>query len=183
MRATAQLGRGVRLAATWTMLCAMLPLLGACGDEVSAPKQAEEIPTDSTQSKTLAKTGWLTVHDKISPAQWLASREAGHDVELEDPRVKALHKKLQDAKSVFGTPYRMTANRAVQLEEMIDKEGWEHEDAAELITTFTEIGVSKTSGEGFGQLAQAYFQLRKQGLSRDEALQYIQDEAKETSGQ
>lgn len=150
--------------------------LGACGDEVSAPETAEELPTDNTGSTELAKKDWLTVHDKISPAQWLASREAGHDVELEDARVRELHKMLQDAKGVFGTPYRMTANRAVQLEEMIDEEGWEHEDAADLIVTITEVGESNTSGQGFGQIAQAYYQLRKQGLSREDALRHIKDQ-------
>jgi len=150
-------------------------LTGGCGDDVSAPETAREIPTDSTQSQELANKDWLTVHDKISPAQWLASREAGHDVPLDDPRVAELHKMLQNAKGVFGTPYRMTANRAVQLEEMIDEEGWEHEDAADLIVTITEVGESNTSGQGFGQIAQAYYQLRKQGLSREEAHQHIED--------
>jgi hypothetical protein len=150
-------------------------LTGGCGDDVSAPETAREIPTDSSQSQELANKDWLTVHDKISPAQWLASREAGHDVPLDDPRVGELHKMLQDAKGVFGTPYRMTANRAVQLEEMIDEEGWEHEDAADLIVTITEVGESNTSGQGFGQIAQAYYQLRKQGLSREEAHQHIED--------
>lgn len=150
-------------------------LTGGCGDDVSAPETAREIPTDSSQSQELTNKDWLTVHDKISPAQWLASREAGHDVPLDDPRVGELHKMLQDAKGVFGTPYRMTANRAVQLEEMIDEEGWEHEDAADLIVTITEVGESNTSGQGFGQIAQAYYQLRKQGLSREEAHQHIED--------
>ncbi|XSG82999.1 MAG: hypothetical protein ACPW61_04260 [Methyloligella sp. ZOD6] len=161
------------------VLIALAMALAACGEDVSAPETAEEIPTDSTRSKRLAQTEWLTVHDVISPAQWLASREAGYDVEMENPRVKALHKTLQDAKRVFGTPYRMTANRAVQLEGMIDQEGWEHEDAADLIVTFTEVGDSETAGEGFGQVAQAYYQLRKTGLSREEALQHIREESEE----
>ena len=177
-QAAALIGRLSRAACLATAL-GVAGVLGACGDDVSAPEQAEEIPTDSTQSKELPQKDWLTVHDKISPARWLASREAGYDVELDDPRVKELHKRLQDAKDVFGTPYRMTANRAVQLEQMIDEAGWEHEDAVDLIVTFTDVGESDTAGQGFGQIAQAYFHLRKSGLGHEEALQNIKEEAKE----
>ncbi|MEG6509027.1 hypothetical protein V6C03_08585 [Methyloligella sp. 2.7D] len=160
------------------VLAALLAVifLAGCGDEVAAPETSKELPGQAAKSHTIADTPWLAPYNNTPPELWMASREAGYDLAMDDPAVDAMRERLEVARKTFGTPYRMTANRAVQLEAMVAEEGWKPESAADLIITLSEVGSLETGREGFGQACQAYFILRKQGQSREQALQSLREE-------
>jgi hypothetical protein len=104
-----------------------------------------------------------------TPAQWLASRQAGQDLSEEDPRVAAYVHMLDTAGRRFREYPRMIANRAVQLEEMLAEKSMP-ESAPQLIIVLSSVPGDTRYVESFGALCQQYFNLRTQGLERKEAL-------------
>lgn len=64
----------------------------------------------------------------------------------------------------------MVANRAVQLEAMLDPTDG-RETAVWLLAMLSEVVTEPGKVEGFGALGQQYYNLRKTGLSERDALQ------------
>lgn len=151
-------------------LLAALLFLPGCEDE-NLPA-AETTAPQAAKSPQLPRLKWLDAHSAITPEQWLASREAKVDLDENDAAVAALRIKLNEAARRFGDPARMIANRAVQLEEMLAEEGID-ESAPELIEALSTAATESRMREGFGSLSQHYFNLRKQGVEREAALQQL----------
>lgn len=64
----------------------------------------------------------------------------------------------------------MVANRAVQLEEMLDPNNG-HETAVWLLRQLSGVVMESGRIEGFGALGLQYYNMRKAGLSEQDALQ------------
>lgn len=142
--------------------------LGAC-DEQPAHKEAEA-PAPAPQAQPFAAAGraWLDVNDKISPAVWLASREAGRDVVVNDPAVASFRGLLADADARFTEGPRMIANRAVQVQSMLAERGVK-ETPRQVIEGLVSIGAIGERA-GFGETCQHYVNARSNAASRQEAL-------------
>lgn len=151
------------------LLAAIVSILPGC-EEVTSPETTTAQQT--TKSPELPRLIWLDAHSKTTPERWLASREAKVDLDENDPAVVALRVKLNEAAQRFGDAVRMIANRAVQLEEMLAEEGIS-EHAPELIETLSSAATETRQREGFGSLSQHYFNLRKQGVGREVALEQL----------
>lgn len=155
-----------------TMLASLLAVgLAGCPGE-SEPEPRERVATPA--SNAVAARKWLEPADKIAPAQWLASREAGSDVAPGAPTVAAWQKRLDEADARFGETDRMIANRAAQLETMLGEIGV-RESASQIIEEFMPFA-QKGSRRGFSDLCQHYYNLRKQGLSQSAALAALSEE-------
>jgi hypothetical protein len=161
----------LRLATRVTML-ALVPVLMPGCEEASAPDVATTAAEQATKGPELPRLKWLDAHNRNTPERWLASREAKVDLDENDPAVLDLRIKLNEAAQRFGDATRMIANRAVQLEEMLAEEGIS-EHAPELIETLSSTATALRQREGFGSLSQHYFNLRKQGVGREVALQQL----------
>lgn len=146
--------------------------LAGCPGE-SEPERRERVETPA--SDALARRAWLEPSDSTDPAVWLASREAGSDVATGTPAVADWDAMLKAADVRFGETDRMIANRAVQLEVMLGEIGV-RESVREILDEFMPMS-SPGSRRGFSDLCQHYFNLRKQGLPRGEALAALADEA------
>lgn len=149
-------------------LLATLAVSTGCGDEAADDA--------SSTSSTVVETGpsphrleWLKQTDAIAPEQWLASREAGRDLDLYDPSVGAMRRTLDVAAARFRDQPRMIANRAVQLEEMLNEKNID-ERAPAIIATLSEIPGQTRYVESFAALTQQYYNLRMEGLDRAQAV-------------
>ncbi|MBB3769551.1 hypothetical protein FHS55_000137 [Angulomicrobium tetraedrale] len=140
-------------------------LLAGCPGETT-PETRERVAAPAVD--TIARKDWLSPTDPTDPALWLASREAGRDVAPTAPAVGRWNGVLQDADERFGESARMIANRAAQLETMLRERGID-EPARELVADFARLA-DKGSRSGFSDLCQHYDNLRKQGLTRADAL-------------
>ncbi|WP_250152191.1 hypothetical protein [Ancylobacter radicis] len=141
-----------------------LALAGCPGD--SEPESRERVA--ASVSDALAKRGWLEPTDPTDPARWLASREAGSDLPADAPAVAGWQTLLREADQRFGETDRMIANRATQLEAMLAEIGMP-ESTRQILDEFMPFA-PKGSRRGFSDLCQHYYNLRKQGLSRADAL-------------
>ncbi|MDR4307159.1 hypothetical protein IHQ68_11065 [Chelatococcus sambhunathii] len=104
----------------------------------------------------------------VSPAVWLASREAGRDLAPNDPAVASMRGLLQEADERFSEGPRMIANRAVQVQGMLAERGVQ-ESARQVIEGLVSIG---QIGEraGFGETCQHYVNARAAAGTRAAAL-------------
>jgi hypothetical protein len=141
--------------------------LAACSDdgEPAAPQHAPPVPVAQQADHQLE---WLKQTDGLLPEQWLASREAGLELDRFDDRVSEMHAVLQVAAMRFRDHPRMIANRAVQLETMLREKKIE-ERAPRLIVTLSQVPGKQRYVESFASLTQQYYNLRTSGLSRGEA--------------
>ncbi|KWT65217.1 hypothetical protein APY04_2966 [Hyphomicrobium sulfonivorans] len=80
-----------------------------------------------------------------------------------------MREKLDTASKRFRDHPRMIANRAVQLEGMLQEKKIA-ERAPEIIDTLCEVQLSGRSVESFSSLTQQYYNLRMEGLDRDKAI-------------
>ena len=148
--------------------------LSACSDEGSTEVQA---PAPVTETKHAAyQLDWLRLTDGVAPEQWLASREAGRDLDLYDPAVTDMRRVLDVATARFRDQARMIANRAVQLEGMLKEESIE-ERAPRVIVTLSQVPGQVRSVESFAALTQQYFNLRTEGLGRGQAIDALKQQA------
>lgn len=151
-----------------TLMIALTFGLTGCGEEPTP--EASAPPTPVTLDKpTFHNMTWLKQIDPVSADQWLASREVGHDLDLYDPAVIKMREKLDIASKRFRDHPRMIANRAVQLEGML-QEKQIAERAPEIIDTLCEVQLSGRSVESFSSLTQQYYNLRMEGLDRGQAI-------------
>ena len=150
---------------------AVVVTLAACSDE-REPERRERVAAPA--SDAVARRAWLSPTDATEPALWLASREAGSDVDPSDPAVADWQARLADADERFGETDRMIANRAAQLETMLGEINVT-EPAREILADFSGLA-AKGSRSGFSDLCQHYYNLRVRGLSRDAALAALRSE-------
>lgn len=144
-----------------------LPVLSACDEQ--APQQGREAASaPKSEAFSAAGRSWLDIKDNISPAVWLASREAGRDVAPNDPAADTFRALLQEADVRFSEGTRMIANRAVQVQAMLAERGVK-ETPREVIEGLVSVG---QIGEraGFGETCQHYVNARATSESRVAAL-------------
>jgi hypothetical protein len=141
----------------------------ACGEEPEEKKVAAAAPEPPVAIYQLEH---LNVTDHILPEHWLASRQAGQDLSRDDPRVAAMGKTLEVAGRRFRDYPRMIANRAVQLEEMLEEKNMP-QAAPQLIELLLGVPEEARYVESFGALCQQYYNLRMQGLEPQEAVRAL----------
>jgi len=146
-------------------------IVTACSDEpvieASTPAQPASAP-----APRLHALAWLKRTDPIDADVWLASRDAGHDLEPLDPAVTQMRRRLEVAAHRFRDHPRMIANRAVQLETMLKEKGID-ELAPGLIDTLCEVPGDRRYVESFSSLTQQYYNLRLEGLDKAQAVEAL----------
>jgi hypothetical protein len=149
----------------WLMgACALL--FAGCDDSSSINQHADQ-RSGLTQSQ--AQPGWLDPTSDIDPAGWLISREASRGKTVKAEEADIIKASIANAAKIFKEDPRMIANRAVQLEVMLDPTD-DRETAVWLVEVLTDVVREPGRVEGFGAIGQQYFNLRKSGLSERAAL-------------
>lgn len=144
----------------------MALLLFGCGDDDPRPKEPADPPSPAAREH-LEK--WLQPNSKLTAAQWMTSRSSREPKALGDPDVKRVAATLEQANKLYRESERMIANRAVQLEEMLQSIGV-NETAADILDDLTRIAGEEGQTEGFGAISQHYYNLRSNNVARGEAL-------------
>ena len=150
------------------LLCWLAFAIVACDEQPEAETATPDRVDSQRVSTVIAAKSWLDVRDRTPPEQWLASRETGEDVPLSTSEVAELRAILAQAGRRYGETTRMIANRAVQLEAMLAERGIE-ETARRVIEGLIVVG-REDEPRNFGETAQHYFNVRVNGMSREEAL-------------
>lgn len=153
-------------------------VITACSDEPAIEASAPAQPA-SAPAPHLHALPWLKRTDPTDADVWLASREAGRDIDPLDPAVSQMHQRLEVAAQRFRDHPRMIANRAVQLETMLKEKGID-EHAPSIIETLCEVPGDRRYVESFSSLTQQYYNLRLEGLDKAkavEALRKLEDPA------
>ena len=154
----------------FTIALVLSVLVSACGDETVS--EAPHVAPPAAEKQAHLQLEWLRLTDGIAPEQWLASREAGRQLDLYDPAVIDMHHILERASARFRDMPRMIANRAVQLEAMLSEKRIA-EKAPRLIVSLSQVPGERRYVESFGALTQQYYNLRMEGFSRAEALEAL----------
>jgi hypothetical protein len=138
--------------------------LCGCSDEQQPQRHAER----RSGLSTIGQADWLTAQDDVMPEVWLIAHEskAVDASSVGDPRV--VRRSLAEASTKFNDTPRMIANRAVQLEKMLKGEGVE-ENAIILINRLNDA-IAPGRIESFGAAVEKYYNMRKAGMSSDQAL-------------
>jgi hypothetical protein len=170
MRTIAHLGNGSASApasrAGFMMLVFAFALgLSACGDE-AGPGSRTDVRGKVTDAH---KVTWLELRSPITPAQWLVSRDEAKARSLRDPDVQRVTGELERAHAIYRESSRMIANRAMQVSDMLAGIGIA-EPPTVVLSDLTAIAGEVGQTEGFGGVAQHYFNLRAARVARDEAL-------------
>lgn len=135
----------------------------ACAEEAPPPRSATATgaAADPAESST-----WLGAHDPAPPAPWLIAHlpDPTHANDATPEAVTAL---LQTAAERYRESPRMIANRAVQLQTMLAEEGID-EDAVSLLRLLARL--PPANRVSFSADCQHYYNLRVQGLDREQAL-------------
>ncbi|MDP1639990.1 MAG: hypothetical protein Q8L61_03635, partial [Hyphomicrobium sp.] len=82
-----------------TIALALCALVSACGDETVSETPHAAPPVAEKQAQ--GQLEWLRMTDGIAPEQWLASREAGRELDLYDPAVLDMRHVLERASARF----------------------------------------------------------------------------------
>lgn len=109
---------------------------------------------------------WLGAHDPAPPAPWLIAHLPG-PARANDATPEAVTDLLQTAAERYRESPRMIANRAVQLQTMLAEEGLD-EDAVSLLRLLARL--PPANRVSFSADCQHYYNLRVQGLDREQAL-------------
>jgi hypothetical protein len=153
-----------------TSLCALAmaaaAAAGGCGDEGSVSTKHDDAAVAAVPAD---ETVWLGLADDALPEEWLVRRKTKEGAEIDPGAVEAARVLLEKASERFGDQSRMIANRAAQLESMLADLGFS-EDAMALIEALMRIAEGSKPTGGFAPLCQYYFNLRTQGLDREQAL-------------
>lgn len=154
------------------LMRAGLLLLGlslvACSDEQRDSSRG----ATSGGSEAPHKVTWLDLDSPVTPAQWLVSRGEEKPRSLSDPEVQRVTRELKDAHALYRESQRMIANRAAQVSDMLAGIGIT-EPATEVLASLAGIAGEAGQTEGFGGVAQHYFNLRAASLARAEALEAL----------
>jgi len=153
------------------VLAACVLFAAGCSDEPVSNHEAEHQSSEKHSglagNDNLPK--WIDATSRVDPVAWLIKREKalGRDLSADD--AEQLRQSLAKAADRFKEDPRMIANRAVQLETMLKPRNTS-ESAVQLVGRITDIVHETGRAEGFGALGQQYFNLRKAGLSEQEAI-------------
>jgi hypothetical protein len=142
----------------------LLLLLGGC----DGGEPAQETAVVATKSDAEVPT-WLSPTDGMEPAAWLARREPGEPVANAAGRSDHLRHSLARAKETFIEDPRMIANRTVQLGQMLAEAG-EPESYTDLLDGLEGAASPAHRKQLYGELCQHYYNTRRQGLDRAQAL-------------
>lgn len=140
-------------------------LLAACSDDAPSSRNSAR----PTERPAPHRVEWLDVGTKITPAQWIVSRNADTLRPKDDAEVRKVAERLDDAHAVYRESERMIANRAVQLSDMLGSLGIE-ESAPQVLDDLTRLANDVSMTEGFGAVTQHYYNLRAADMPRADAL-------------
>lgn len=158
-----------RACALAALLALSSSVLASCSDEVSdAQRSARKAPSPPAAHEVT----WLDVGSPISPAQWIASRGEQAVRPADDADVEGVAEKLASLHTVYRESARMIANRAVQLSDMLGSIGID-ESASTVLDELLRVADGARMEEGFGAVAQHYYNLRASDVSREEALETL----------
>jgi hypothetical protein len=144
---------------------AIISLLAACSDESPQPAPSPE-PTTSE----MPAAEWLDLRSHEDPAVWLVARQKY--AEPRDRDVEKVRAVLIAAGRRFEETPRMIANRALQLQGMVNEVG-DKISATALTRDLYDIMGGTAASPGFGNLGAFYVNLRKNGASRGAALETL----------
>jgi hypothetical protein len=154
------------------LTCGFVAVLAtACGDDEPLEKptrRGDVTPPASAQARR-----WMPVDSRLTPAQWLASRDASEPRPHDDPAVRQLSTDLAAANRLYRESERMIANRAAQLEDMLREIGVA-ESAANILEDLARLPGETGQTEGFGAISQHYYNLRANHVDRQTALAQLQ---------
>lgn len=145
-------------------------LCAACGKEERASETIDVVEAQGGKSDG----GWLRATDRVDAARWLASREAGRDLAVQDVAVERMREALQAARPHFLESDRMLANRTAQIGEMLAEDG-RAENYAGLLEALANIAAAAGQKQTYGELCQHYYNLRRKGATREEALRLLSE--------
>ena len=148
---------------------AIAALVSSCDDD--DPKHDKHRVT--AQNENASSEAWLQPGSPLTPAQWLASRNLATPRSIDDPEVKRLAARLDQANKLYRESERMIANRTVQLEAMLHDNGI-REPASGILDDLTRIAGEVGQTEGFGAVSQHYFNLRSSNMDRRQALSTLE---------
>ncbi|GLK54613.1 hypothetical protein JOD31_001780 [Methylopila capsulata] len=143
--------------------------LTAC-DEPAPEAPPRDVVAALTREQPLHERRWIEVKDKVSPARWLASREAKRDVAPDAPEVAVIGGLIAEADHRFTEAPRMIANRAVQVQEMLGERGVTISPRAVIEDLVTVAEGAEQERAGFGETCQHYVTSRLGGASREQAV-------------
>ncbi len=146
-----------------TALAVLACTLIACAEEAPPPRSesASGATADTAQSPA-----WLGAHDPAPPGPWLIAHLPA-PARANGATPEAVNGLLQSAAERYRESPRMIANRAVQLQAMLAEEGLD-EDALSLLTRLARL--PPANRVSFSADCQHYYNLRAQGLDREQAL-------------
>lgn len=113
---------------------------------------------------------WLDGQVDMSPQEWLVKRSRA-EVADEAAEIARTAELLIEAAERFDESHRMIANRAAQLEDMLQEHGIQ-ETAVDRMEWFTQLPTLQTP-HSFSALCQYYYNLRTQGKTEDEIIQNL----------
>jgi hypothetical protein len=143
-------------------------MVAGCSDD--EPQGQQSATTTAVEDEAFNRNkDWLEKHDEITPEQWLIKRAEKAGKALTEKEIETLGASLQKASHRFGESPRMIANRSAQLEAMLKDVG-QNENAVTLISNLTDAVGGAGQTEGFGAICQHYFNIRKEGLSPEDAI-------------
>ena len=146
--------------------------IGGCGDAtVEAPASDPPTRAEDQPQKEQTTRQWLDQFSHEDTAEWLVAHQkhaAPSDRDVE--KVRAV---LNAAGRRFEESPRMIANRALQLQEMLNELG-DQTSAVALTRDLHNILGGTAASPGFGNLGSYYVNLRKTGVNRTEALAILQ---------
>ncbi|HUD40707.1 MAG TPA: hypothetical protein VMR06_01790 [Dokdonella sp.] len=144
-------------------LAVLASTLIACGEEAPPPRTAAAptVPAEAAEA-----SAWLGAHDPTPPARWLIDH-LPDPARVAGPTPEDVTVQLLAAADRYRETPRMIANRAVQLQTMLAEEGI-GEDASSLLTLLARL--PPDNRVSFSADCQHYYNLRVQGLDREQAL-------------
>lgn len=149
----------------WLLVClSLIFLLSACDQNDAA--QMTDVPVNDESEIPL----WLDGQVEMSPQEWLVKRSKA-EVTDEEAEIERAAELLVEAAERFDESYRMIANRAAQLEDML-LEHRINETAVDLLEWFTQLPTLQTP-HSFSALCQYYYNLRVDGKTEDEIIQNL----------
>jgi hypothetical protein len=145
--------------------CLFAGALAGCNDD--EPRATPEHVEKRSGMAPIAKSDWLTRDDDVKPEVWLIEHMAKAGAPRSSDEGHVRHA-LDEAAQKFRDSPRMIANRAVQLQNMLKADG-QNETAIALITGLNGA-IASGRIESFGAAGEKYYNMRKSGLSSEQAL-------------
>jgi hypothetical protein len=155
------------------LTCGLIAVLAtACSDDEPLEKPTRH--GDVTAPAGAQARRWMPVDSRLTPAQWLAGRDAAEPRPHDDPIVRKLARDLVAANRLYRESERMIANRAAQLEDMLREIGVT-ETASNILEDLARLPGEAGQTEGFGAISQHYYNLRANRMDREAALAQLRD--------